>query len=531
MAMGLQREHDAIIIGAGHNGLILANYLTKAGLDVVVLEKRLEAGGGLTTEEVTLPGFYHNLHSLFHDAVDVMPAMNDLRLAEEHHVRYVLPKVQVGMPLRDGRALTVHLDIEKTVRSLARISSADAERYRAVHSQYREFMEAVALPGLYSAPPIPSHQLLALEQTIEGLDYLRLTRCTPEDVTREWFASEAVRALVLFQLAIPRGILTDYAGLGMVVPLVISQVEPSRLCVGGSHALAHGLWRALLKHGGVTCGMHEVAEILVENDRAVGVRLTDGQQIRARKLVASGVGFRQTVLKLLDRQKVPPILIQAAEGFKLDEFSLFAVHLALNEPPAYKASSFDPDLDRALKVNLGFESTADFRRTWTEIREGRLPSRPAMYVCTPSLHDPSQAPPGKHTALLWQPAPYELAEGGAAAWDYVKEEFADRCLDTWREYAPNLSEKNILKRFIQTPLDIERKLINMERGGVFLGRTTMDQIEYFRPHPIASQYRTPIHGLYLCGGCTHPGGGILGAAARNAAEAIAEDLGLKRWWS
>jgi phytoene dehydrogenase-like protein len=529
--MALEREHDAIVIGSGHNGLILANYLAKAGMDVVVLEKRLEAGGGLTTEEVTLPGFYHNLHSLFHDAVEVMPAMKDLRLAEDHHVRYVLPEVQVGMPLRDGRGATIHLDGEKTFQSLSRLNALDAEKYRAIQRDYHEFMEAVALPGLYSAPAIPSHQMSALEQTPEGLDYLRLSRSTPTDVARDWFTDENIRAMVLFQLAIPRGILTDYAGLGMVVPLVITQVEPSRLCVGGSHALAHGLWRALLRNGGVTCGMHEVAEILIENGRAAGVRLTDGQIIRARKLVASGLGFRQTVLKLLKKEHTPAMLHTAAQNFKLDEYSLFSVHLALNEPPDYTAAKFDPDINRALKVNVGFETIADFDRTWADIRAGRLPQKPAFYAATPSMHDPSQAPEGKYTALLWQPVPFAPEGRSPEAWDELKEEFADRCMAAWREYAPNMNEKNIIKRFIQTPIDISRKIVNMENGGVFLGRTTLDQIEYFRPHPVASQYRTPIDGLYLCGGCMHPGGGILGSAARNAADAIAEDHGLTRWWS
>lgn len=528
--MSIEREYDAIVIGAGHNGLILANYLAKAGMDVVVVEKRLEAGGGLTTEEVTLPGFYHNLHSLFHDAVDVMPAMKDLKLEEDHHVRYVLPEVQVGMPMRDGRAATVHLDAAKTQASLAKISASDAAKYDTMGRDYREFMEAIALPGLYSVPPLPSHQMMALEQTPEGLDYLRLSRSTPTDVVRDWFSDEMIRALVLFQLAIPRGILTDYAGLGMVVPMIVTQAETSRLCVGGSHALAHGLWRALLQNGGVTCGMHEVAEILVSKGRAVGVRLSDGQIMKARKLVASSLGFKQTINKLMKPESAPANLRKAADDFKLDEFSLFAVHLALNEPPDYKAAAFDPDVNRALKVNIGFESVADFDRTWAEVRAGVLPSKPAMYTSVPSMHDKSQAPEGKYTALLWQPVSYAV-NGDPKNWDKLKEDFADQCMETWRGYAPNLDEKNIIKRFIQTPLEIEQKISNMERGGVFLGRATIDQIEYFRPNPLVSQYRTPVEGLYLCGGCMHPGGGILGAAAKNAADVIAEDLGLKRWWS
>jgi phytoene dehydrogenase-like protein len=520
-------EFDVVVIGAGHNGLVCGAYLARAGLEVCVVEKRLEAGGGLTTEEATLPGYYHNLHSVFHDAAELMPAMKDLEL-ERHHVAYVRPPVQVGLALRDGRAALAYDEVERTCAAIAALSPPDAEAYRRVNERYREFVEAIVVPALYSPPVPPSHATGALEGSAEGLEWLRLSRASPADVACQLFEDEGVRALVLFQLAIPRGVVSDYAGLGMLVPLVVTQVERSHLCVGGSHALAHGLWRALLRAGGVVRGVHEVSRVLVEGGRAVGVEIAGGGVIRARRAVVSAVGFRQTLLRLVGAERLPDGARAAAERFRLDEYSIFSVHLALEEPPRYRAAAFAPDLDRALKVGVGFDGPADFARLWTDVRAGRLPE-PAMYCAAPTVHDPTQAPPGKHTAFLWQPAPFRLG-GDPGAWDREREGYADLLLERWREAAPNLDARNVKKRFVQTPLDIARKLASMEDGGVFLGRSTLDQIEYFRPAPGLSQYRGPLKGLYLAGGCTHPGGGILGAAGYNAAAAVAEDLGVPRWW-
>ncbi|MCC6995569.1 MAG: NAD(P)/FAD-dependent oxidoreductase [Deltaproteobacteria bacterium] len=523
----LRAEFDVVVIGAGHNGLICAAYLARAGLRVCVLEKRLEAGGGLTTEEVTRPGYYHNLHSVFHDAVEIMPAMTDLELAERHHVAYVRPPVQVGLALSDDRALCVHDEVAASVASIARISPDDARAYQAVHDRYREFVEAVVVPALYSSPPPPSHASAALEGSPEGMEWLRLGRSSPADVAAELFQSDPVRALALFQLAIPRGVVSDYAGLGMLVPLVVTQVERSHLCVGGSHALAHGLWRALLRAGGVVRGMHEALRIRVENGRAVGVDLRGGGTVHARAVV-SAVGFRQTVLGLLGDAGLPEAVVRPARHFKLDEYSIFSVHLALEEPPRYRAARFAPELDRALKVGVGLDGPADFTRLWTDIRAGRAPE-PAMYCAAPSLHDPTQAPPGRHTAFLWQPAPYRLG-GDHARWDHERERYADRLLERWRAAAPNLGGGNIIARFIQTPLDIERKLSSMQEGGAFLGRASLDQLDCFRPAPAWSQARAPLPGLYLASGAAHPGGGILGAAGYIAAGAVAETLSVPRWW-
>ena len=523
------KEYDAIIIGGGHNGLVLGNYLVKAGLKTLIVERRLEVGGGLSTEEITIPGFLHNLHSYFHDTINVMPPFVDLDL-EEFNARYYRPPVQAGIALKSGHAITMHTDLDKTCASIARVSKHDAEAYREMTENYASFMEAAVMPALFTRPHPPSNQLAILENSPEGLDFVRMGRLSPNDVLDEYFENEHVKALILHQLPIPRGIVPDYHGLGTVIPLAVSQVEHSQICLGGSHVLAHALWRSFFANGGMAIGFSHVSKIVVENGEAKGVEILGGEKYRANKLVASAVDLKQTFLELVGKENLEESFVKKIENFKLDEFSIFGVHLALNEPPAHTCAKFNPEIDKAFKLNIGLETPEDYRLLWSEIRAGKLPEHLGMFCSVPTLFDPSQAPRGKHTALIWQPAPYDLKDGGPEKWDEVKEEYMDLCIEKWRQYAPNLTDENILRKTALSPLDIERKLYNMKAGGVFMGRLILGQLEYFRPLPELAEFRTPINNLYLCGACCHPGGGIIGAPGVIAAEIIAEDHGLKTWW-
>lgn len=522
-------DYDAIIIGSGHNGLILGNYLQKAGLKTLILERRLEIGGGLTTEEVTIPGFLHNLHSYFHDTINVMPPFIDLEL-EKFNARYYRPPVQAGIALKNGQAITMHTDLEKTLASIGKVSRNDAVAYQEMTENYGEFMESVVMPALFTAPQPPSGQLSILESSPEGLDFLRMGRLSPKDCLDEYFENEHVKAMILHQLPIPRGILPDYHGLGAVIPVAVSQPEHSQICLGGSHVLAHALWRAFFANGGMCLGLRHVNKIVIENGEARGVEVLGGEKFMANKLVVSAIDLKQTFLELIEEKDMEEGFVKKIKNFKLDEFSIFGVHLALNEPPAHTSAGFDPDVDKAFKLNIGLETPEDYNILWSEIRAGKLPEHLGMFCSVPTLFDPGQAPRGKHTALIWQPVPYHLKEGGAEKWDEVKDEYMDLCIAKWREYAPNLTDDNILEKTALSPLDIERKLWNMKSGGVFMGRMILGQLEYFRPLPELAQFKTPIENLYLCGACCHPGGGIIGAPGFIAADIIAEDHGLTKWW-
>ncbi|MBI3090593.1 MAG: NAD(P)/FAD-dependent oxidoreductase [Candidatus Tectomicrobia bacterium] len=518
-------EFDIVIIGGGHNGLIAGSYLAKAGLRVVIFERRLEYGGGLSTEECTLPGFYHNLHSYFHDTINIMPPYEDLELVR-FNARYARPEVTAGLPLRNGRALTFARTIDDTCASIGRFSQRDAATYREVYDAYREFIELVIIPALFTPAVPPTQQMEMLEKSPEGREFLRLGRMSPRDVVDELFECEEVKALILHQLPVPRGILPDYHGVGAVIPLVISMVEHSQLCLGGSHVLGHALGKAFVTFGGTLHDRSHVQRIIVENGAARGIVLEDGAEVRADKAVISAVDIHQTFNVFLQPEHLDEATRRWVGRYKLDEFSLFSVHLALAEPPRHRAAAFDSNVDRAFRLNIGLETPADFDTILAQVRAGEVPTKPALFCSVPTLFDRSQAPPGKHTALIWQLAPYHLRDGGAERWDAIKEEFTDWCLEAWREYAPNLTDRVILARVAYSPLDIERKLINMRHGGVFMGRMSFDQLDYFRPSPELSQHRTPIKNLYLCGACCHPGGGIIGSPGGNAATIILEDLGL-----
>jgi phytoene dehydrogenase-like protein len=516
---------DVLVIGAGHNGLVLGCYLARAGLKVCVMERRLEVGGGLSTEEITLPGFAHNLHSYFHDTINIMPAYRDLEL-ERFNARYYHPPVQAGLILPDGRSLCLYDELDRTCESIARFSAKDARTWRDIVNNYGEFCSTVIVPALYSPPSAPSEQIAVMEGSPEGMEWLRLGRMTPLEVVDEWFENDHVKALVLHHLPIPRGILPDYAGIGTVVPLVVSQVEHAQIALGGSHITAHALWRALLRCGGEATSLTHVEKILVEDGKVAGVRTSEGKTYLA-PVVVSTVDLKQTFLKMIGEENLDPGLVSKVNGHRLDEFSVFSVHLALREAPKFTTQPGYDDINRSLRLDIGFDTPEDFTELVGQVRLGKLPDKLAFIASVPTWFDPSQAPPGHHTAFLWQLAPYRIK---GASWDDVKEDYAERCIAKWREYAPNLTPDNIMAVATQTPADIENRIVNMARGGVFMGRMHLAQMEHFRPLPELAQFRTPIKGLYMAGACMHPGGGIIAGPGVIAADLIFDDLKLPKWW-
>ncbi len=217
-------------------------------------------------------------------------------------------------------------------------------------------------------------------------------------------------------------------------------------------------------------------------------------------------------------------------GRRYGRWKLFSGHLALDEPPAYRAAAYDPDCQRAVNLCIGYESLEDLEAHLDAVLSGRPPEIPGMQCGVFTLFDPTQAPPRKHTALVWQVAPYDLADGGPEAWDDIKDEYLEACIARWREYAPNLDGNNILARATYTPYDIVRSVHTMREGDFNAGALCRSQALENRPLPEMAQYKAPIEGLYLTGSSTHPGGLLTGGPGYNAAQAIHRDLGLNIWW-
>jgi len=529
----MRDTYDVIIIGAGHNGLTLGAYLARSGLDVVVLERRHEEGGGLCTEELTRPGFLHNVHANYHTFVDMAPPVADLDV-RGHGVEYVRPDVQMASIYEDGTALTIHTDMDKTLASMARFSEKDAATFARLYGEAHGFVDLL-LGTLMYQPPLNVKELtkalatFGVEDRSEFLS-VKLRRETINKFLNRHFENDKIKAHLAFHGAVC-GYTNDVAGLAIGYPLLVGKIDNWHICVGGSHRLAHALWRDLAQHGGTMISDAEVASIVVDGGRAVGVTLKDGTQINARRAVASTVDVEQTFLKFLDPAGVPAELRTKVETkIQHKDWTLFSVHLAMNARPEYTAASFDPDVDKAWVVNLGYGSLEELNAEWATIRAGKLPD-PRPNAAVNSIYDPTDAPAGCSTGLLRQFAPFDIAGSGAGEWESLGRWYGHRCIEAWRKYAPNLTDDTILDWVPYTPLEIAQKMTNMIKGDWMMGEISLDNMLDERPLPELGQYRTPVEGLYMAGSTQHPHGFITFGPGYNALQIIADDLGIDKWWA
>jgi phytoene dehydrogenase-like protein len=429
-------EYDGIILGAGHNALILQSYLGLAGLKTISLERRHVAGGGLATEEDPRhPGVLHNTHSFYHRAITQMPWYRDLEL-ERHGASYLQPDLNVVLLRKDGEALEWWTDFEKTFESFSRFSRRDAQVLREWRERFIPIVEKILIPESRS-PPIPHERRRSLLETSdEGKLLLEVSAISPLEFVRREFEHPLIQAGLLFFNGL-REVDPCCKGFGHHIPALLAASGKAQMCLGGSIQLAHALSSAVQKTGGDIRLRVRLRQIIVENDRAVGVETDDGDFISARYFVVSSLNPQQTFLELLDRSVMPAAWREKAENFKYNVLApLFALYVTLAEPPHYRAWERAPYLKNALMVILGLEQTDQFLRIIEHHNEGTIPLT-VMWGSCPTLFDPSQAPAGRHTAFMWEKLPYRL-HGNAANWDSYKETHGREMLSVWQEYAPNL---------------------------------------------------------------------------------------------
>jgi phytoene dehydrogenase-like protein len=514
------------VIGAGQHGLILGSYLARAGLKVLLVERRLGYGGGLMTEERTLPGYYHNLHSINHFSIVKTPWFQDLGLGDR--VRYIEPRYEFAQPHSDGSALVFSRDLEETLASIARFSPRDAQTFRDWNARAEEMTERIFMKERYSEPLPREERERILSGSDIGRDFLALTRRQPGDVVEELFEDERVKVLFLFKLSLFGTVLHETLGAESPLGSLIRAFDLRtgyELCGGGSWNLARGLMETFIAAGGTFVNQAQVDRIVVEGGRATGVELSDGRSFRASKFVASTVDVHQTFDQMVGREQLPAEMAARLDKFHYTSWTLFGLHLALREPPRYAAAAFDPHVDSALKYNIGSESLESLTRAHEEVEAGQVPSTTQFGAGALSVLDPSQAPPGRHTAYAWHVMPY--APGGdPEALPALREEFSERILEKWREYAPNMGPENVLGAYSYTAHDYSRELVNMRGGDIFMGALSADQVLYNH-----FGYRTPVEGLYMAGSAAHPNGSISGGVGYIAAGLIARDIGLEPWWS
>ncbi len=528
------REVDGIIIGAGPNGLALGAYLAKAGLNVLVLERRYEIGGGLATEHLTLPGLAIDSHAIYHMMVEYAPPLKDLEFGTRYDLEWIYPDLQVVMPFSDGTYLALYKDIERSYESIKKFSAKDAEAFRDFARWSQEAVDLFLAPASY-VNPLPSlDQAALLEENEITLRDDELTGYTPKQIVDDLFENDRVRALFLY-LATMWGLDYDLEGLGYLVPLMINRGWHYHLCKGGSHHLAHLMGRYICENGGMVLTAQMVKRIIVENGEAKGVEMDDGTIIKASKFVCSSLNPHQTFLELVGEEHLDEEVVTRLDDWEYSDWSFFTVHMALQEAPRFKVAESNPELNNALIYVVGYECEDDLVQHFEATKRGELADS-GFNCCFPSVHDPSRVnrhPQSavKHIGLIsMECAPYDLADGGPEGWYKARRGYAERCKATLAKYAPNMTADNIAWDYIGTPLDTEHKFPNMRQGCFKEGAYLPLQMGYMRPNEYCCQHDTPIKKLYICGSSSYSGGMITFGPAVCATDKIAEDLGVEKWW-
>jgi phytoene dehydrogenase-like protein len=526
LAKALEKAYDGIIVGAGHHGLILGSYLARAGLDILLVDRRLTYGGGLCTREVTLPGFYHNLHSINHFHISEAPWFKDLNLDER--VTYITPRYEFGQAHHDDSALVLGRDLEESVANIARFSRKDAATFREWNAKAEKITAQIFLPERYAEPLPRKDREALLSRTALGREFLEVANRQPLDVVRELFENEHVRLLFLFKVSLFGTWLVDTLSKTSPMGSVIRAFDLEsgyQLCQGGSFNLARGLMEAFIAAGGTFQPQVNIHRIVIENGKASGIELNDGRTVRARQFVASTLDVHQTFESLVGSEQLPAAFLKKLDGFQYTTWSLFGLHLALNESPRFAAEKFDPNINRTLKWSIGAETMEDLFSAHQDVQAGRVPKIVQFGSGPLSLLDPTQAPAGKHTTYCWHVMPLNPELGGTS-YETFKEEFSDQIIECFARYCPNMTSKNILGRYVYTGREYIQELINMRCGDIFMGAFNAEQVMYNH-----FGYRSPIPNLYNAGSAGHPGGAISGGAGYISAGIIANDLGLKPWWT
>lgn len=515
-------QWDIVVAGAGHNSLVCAAYLARAGLKVLVLERSEGIGGDTSTAELTLPGFRHDACASAHVLIQTSPILreNELQL-DRYGLQYLFPDPVVVMPFRDGRSLTMFKDRRATVREIARFSEHDARAYE----QMLDDWDAIKGPlnrGRYSPPGSPSGSLAALEATPPGLDAVRWRLSSALETVEERFEERHVRAFFLW-MSLMTMAWVDEPGTGLL-PLSIAagrQAFSWTTPVGGSVALPEALAKVVQECGGKIRTNAEVVRILIENGRAVGAVTADGSEYRAQRAVVSTIHIKH-LPKIAGSEALGEKFLKAIDHWRTG-ITMFVTHYAINAPARYRLEQGPVASVAAGIVESPDElltALAAFRRG--EAHSDCLP----LLVVSSSVADPSRAPGGHHTLKIVGFLPYHLRDGGPARWDAIKDEVSEALLDHYLRYTENFNRRNILAKHVESPLDLERRNPHNYHGSCHGGDQDLAQEGGLRPVPGFGNYRMPVPGLYQTGATTHPGASVTGAPGRNCAQVLLADLGL-----
>lgn len=523
-------RYDAIVIGAGHNGLVAAAYLARAGLRTLVVERRPVVGGAAVTEEV-FPGFRF---SVFSYVVSLLRPEIIRELDLPRHGLRILPLESTFTPLENGDYLVTWADPDETRREVYRHSPRDADAL-PLFDRLMQQMALAVKPILDMVPPDPTSLapsdvagMLRLGKHFRSLGperfhaLYRLLTMSAADFLDEWFEFDPLKATksasgIIGSFLGPRSPGSAYVLLHHYMGEIDGAFRAWGFQQGGTGAVSEAIASAARAFGAEIRTSAPVARVLVRDGRAYGVALESGDEFEAR-VVVSGLDPRRTFTELVDPKELPDDLIEAVRRYRF-RGSSGKVNLALDGLPDFTClPGPGPHLRGAISISPSVEY---LERAYDDAKYGEFSRSPYMDIVIPSLIDPTMAPTGKHVMSIFvQYAPYHVNGGWT---DEKREAFGDAVIDTLSRFAPNLKSL-ILHRQVLTPADIER-ITGLSEGSIFQGELALQQLFFLRPAPAWAKYSTPIRGYWQCGSGTHPGGGIMGASGRLAARRILASWG------
>jgi phytoene dehydrogenase-like protein len=507
--------HDVAIVGGGHNGLVCAAYLAKAGLNVLVLERRDILGGACITEEL-FPGYRFSACSYYCYLLQTK-VIEDLDLRRHGFHVYPLDPLKCAL-FPDGRALLTWDSVARTQDAIGRFSKHDAEAYPGWVAFWERAANLIH-PYFLKAPPTLAEMAAGLRTADDRAFLDRLLTASVEDVVTDFFEDEAVRGAFIH--AHDAG---DAAAPGSawcftyIRSTALTPRENTGIVRGGMGAITQAMAAAARACGATIMTGAAAAEILIERGAAIGVRLADGTEIRARA-VASNADPKRTFLRLVREEHLPAEYRRGIRRLKT-QAAYFKFHASMSRLPdlsRYFGGAYDPKYLAYAKISPSIEY---FKRSWDDALHGRPPANPVLDIQIPSGYDPTMAPPGKHVMSIWGSyAPVRLAEG---TWDGRRHEIGERFVEVLSRYAPDIRDC-LVDWQLFTPQDMEER-VGLTDGNIRHLDIVPSQFMALRPLPGWAHYRTPITNLYLCGAGTHPGGEVTGAPGHNAAHVMLGDL-------
>lgn len=517
----MSNRYDVVTVGSGHNGLVAAAFLAKAGKRVLVLERNPHLGGGVITSEIAAPGYFHDWHSAVHVLIQANPLIrnDELGLVSRFGLEYVHPDAIVSTVFDDGDFIVTHADLDKTCQSIARVSPRDAEAYRRFAEQSAAILPLM-LQGMFVPPPPQGVFWALLDQSQEGRVLMHVMQKSMLDIVDELFTHDKVK-IHLLKCAAELLIGPDEKGTGAFIFNMagFAHTFPWGVPVGGSGALVQSLVRCLQSHGAELRTDAEVEKVLTSGGRTTGVRLRSGE------VIAADVVIGQIHPWLLGEtvEGLDPGISARARDTKTAAFTLMSGMYALKQAPRFNVPE---EASQVALMNIAPASMEAYLRVFDDLRYGDLPTTPVMAIHDHAQWDAKRAPPGGGTLTVAAFCPYALREGGAAGWDDRKEVWHDHLDRLVSQVCTNLDADNLAGAAYLSPVDATRHSPTFQHGDVGGVGKAFYQIGGHRPTPELAQYAVPgADGLYLTGTFMHPPGGVTGGGRATAVK-MCDDLGI-----